>query len=180
MKVKLLVIALVVLTVLNLATIGTVVYYNQWGRAREWRWHHGREEPPPFARGGPEMFLTPEERGQLMQIHRELEAELRPMKERIRRQKRALADLISREALDTLAVRQKLEALASLQTQIQLKAIARLHSIAVQLPVEKRKAFFEMVLSARPPRFYRGRFRHLYQNQFQDTSSFNQKQEETP
>ncbi len=178
MKVKLLVIALVVLTVLNLATIGTVLYYSYsvhpWGRG----WHRGKPLPLHSARPG--LLLSPQQRKKLLQIHQQLEAELLPLKQQLDGEKRSLADLIARDVLDTLAVRKKLATMARLQTAVQLKAITRLHQIVLELPVEQRKVFFERVLAPRRPRFRRGRNPERFKGKMYDSSTFHQIPEEAP
>ncbi len=121
MKIKILVGLLIVLIVLNLATIGSYVYF---------RWVQPPPPPefpppPPHRKFPPSraMQLRPEQRIKLHRLRKEFMKEARPYRQEIGRLRQDIIGLLLQEEVDTAAIYRKLEEISALQMNIEKQAI---------------------------------------------------------
>jgi len=120
MKIKILVGLLIVLIVLNLATIGSYVYF-RWVQppAPEFPF------PPPHMKFPPPraLQLRPDQRMKLNHLRGEFMKNTQPNRQEIARLRQDIIGLLLQEEVDTTAIYHKLEEISALQKKIEKQAI---------------------------------------------------------
>ncbi len=155
MKLKILIGALIFLIVVNLATLGSYIYF---------RIQHAppplMERFPPF-RGGPphweehpdvRLNLTPEQRHQLRSLILEFQEESRELRFKKMRDEEKLMELLQADTLDTKVIEQTIHQISEDQFEIRRIAIRKLVKARTFLTPNQQKRFYLSLI--------RGRGRH--------------------
>lgn len=149
MKLKVLIGALVFLIVVNLATLGSYLYYRMTPQP---------DFPPEFIPGAPgspqEHFhrpprLKPEKAKQMRQLFDQLRSETETLQQDLSKSEEALFDLLQQEsAPDT--IERKLEEVAHLRLEISRRALGKLIEAKQFLSPEEQRIFFQFIIQSRP------------------------------
>ncbi|GEM_PF-1845307 len=156
MKLKILIGALIFLIVINLATLGSYIYF---------RIQHTppplMERFPPFG-GEPHHWekhsdillnLTPEQRHQLQSLIREFQEESRELRFKKMSDEEKLMELLQADTLDTNLIEQTIQQISEEQFKIRRIAIRKLVKARSFLTPDQQKRFYLSLI--------RGRGRHL-------------------
>ena len=155
MKVKLLIGVLVALIVLNLATIGSFVY---------WRWKAPRSDwdsrapgvtrvvPHPRDRPGPPapFRLSREERKQLMTLLSGFRTETVELRGKIHEDENRVFGLMQREEIPRAEVDSLLEEISRARLEIGRLAVDKLIESKAYLSPHQQQRFFDSILQTRP------------------------------
>jgi hypothetical protein len=159
MKLKVLVAVLVLLIVLNFATIGTFLYM-----------HFTRPEMPPMADGPgfpprdpasarrPGLHRLPsEDREILVGLLGELHSETEDLRTKMRDLEGSVFDLMQRDPVPEARVDSLLAEISQVRLEISRIATRKLIEAKGVLPPEEERIFFDAILQARPaPHFSQG------------------------
>lgn len=149
MKLKVLIGVLVFLIVVNLATLGSYLYYRMTPQP---------DFPPEFVPGVPggaqERFhrppwLTPEKAQQMRQLLNQLRSETEPLQQDLNRTEEALFELLQRESAPD-SIERKLEEVAHLRLEISRRALGKLIEAKQFLSPEEQRVFFQFIIQSRP------------------------------
>lgn len=158
MKVKVLIGFLIFLIVINLATIGSFLYY-QWRKPPE----------PPVSPGGPgrqplrELNFNRNQRHQLRNLLLEFKVETEPLNNQIHILENEIFAMLQGDKPDHGLVDKKLEKIAELRLEISKKIIDKFYDTRNILTPMQQKHFFNALMNQRPgsmgpgPHFRKGR-----------------------
>ncbi|HQU71427.1 MAG TPA: periplasmic heavy metal sensor [Calditrichia bacterium] len=144
MKIKVLIGILVVLIVVNLATIGSFLFYRFGPREHGFR-------PPPMVEGGPEQ-LSREQRRELFKLLREFGDETENLREEITELEKKLFELLQQENIPEAAVDSTLREIQERRLAMSKFAIQKMGVAKTFLTPEQQKRFFSAIIQARSPR----------------------------
>lgn len=154
MKLKILIGILVFLIVVNLATLGTYIYFRMQADDDRSpvvpRAYHspGKFSSPPILR------LEPEQRQQLLELRMSLDEDTREYSERIRKLRNDIFMAVKDDSVSMDEIEKKLEEIAELRMQIEKAAISNLLEARRQLSPAQRDHLFRFLLrdfDGRPP-----------------------------
>lgn len=152
MKLKILIGALVFLIVVNLATLGSYIYF---------RIQHTPppliERFPPFGGGPPHweghsdvrLDLTPEQRRQLQSLIREFQEESRELRFKKMGDEERLMELLQADTLDTNVIEQTIQQISEEQFEIRRIAIRKLVKARTFLTPNQQKRFYLSLIRGR-------------------------------
>lgn len=153
MKVKLLFGILVVLIVLNLATIGSFIVM-QWradrNDARPWAGRDTRGPGWEERRMHPPFRPTPDERQQLMTLLNEFRLESEALRQKIREDENHAFELMQRQRVPRAQVDSLLEEIAKARLETGRLAVDKLIESKQYLTPQQQKMFFDRILQIRP------------------------------
>jgi uncharacterized membrane protein len=146
MKIKILVGVLVVLIVLNLATVGSYVYL-RWVKP-PFREFPGFERPE-MPRMHPRMRLDSKQREKMQGMRMKFFESVQPDQKRIGELRNEIFEMIQQDNVDTTAIDRKLGEIADLHKKIEMKAIEMLVRSRTFLSPQQFEFLYRM-LDARP------------------------------
>ena len=160
MKIKLLVGALVALIVLNLATIGSFVYW-RWTAPRA-DWESRAPRPPitdrfvPTPPDQPEapgpLRLSRDERNQLMSLLSEFRSETVELRAKIHDDEDLVFGLMQRDEIPRAEVDSLLEEISRARLEMGRLAVDKLIESKAYLSPHQQERFFDSILQTRPSR----------------------------
>lgn len=149
MKLKVLIGVLVFLIVVNLATLGSYLYFRMTPQP---------DFPPEFIPGDPGSpegrmhrppWLAPEKRQKMRALLERLRSETDTLQQQLGKAEEELFDLLQQEsAPDT--IERKLEEVARLRLAMSQKALEKLIEAKQFLSPEERRIFFQFIIQSRP------------------------------
>ncbi len=143
MKIKVLIGLLVLLIIVNLAALGSFIFFQS------------RSEPkgkPPF--GGPPsgaMDLSREQHRQLRKLMRNFMDEIRPQNEEIRQLESDILELVQQDSVDKDAINRKMQEISAIRLTLSHKAIDQFVEMKTFLSPEQQKHFFHLLMQGKPP-----------------------------
>ena len=152
MRSRWLVYVLIFSVAVNIAAVGTLVYY--WTRP-------GR--PPGGFRHGPKrdlaamLDLEKAQQVQLDSLRRVYFERLKPLRKELRRERARLSAVLEQNAVDSLILKQHIARIAELQARVELETAKHLHQMQKLLTPEQRAKFRRflrdrMKMRRHPPR----------------------------
>lgn len=142
MKIKILVGILVFLILLNLATVGTFVYF---------QWIHAPRVPaaPPFLGEARQHHhpprLTPEQREELRELQTIFREKTRNDRAELIRLRHEIFRMLISDHLDSAALQTKLDSISLYRRHVETQAIRMLEQAKTFLNPEQRAVFFRMM-----------------------------------
>lgn len=164
-KQKTILIVMVVSLVFNAAFLGGLAY-----RLHDKSKHSESIFERRFVREGrpgkERLELSPELRESLRHIHEEFSPVIRDIRDRLRKERHDLLELLVVEDSDSLAIEEKLRRIGKFQLEIEREVVHRLFREKEMLPLEQRRQFLEMMTrrwgdSPRPRREKHKRMRRV-------------------
>ena len=146
MKMKILVGALVFLIAINLATIGTNVYYNVFRNVEQ----QMRDFPPGAQPPLPLRNLGSKERVQLLELMKKFHDETRDLRDSARDMEREMSKIILENPVSQDKLDAKLQDIARLRMEISKKAAARFIEAKSFLAPGQQELFFGAIMQAHP------------------------------
>jgi hypothetical protein len=146
MKIKFLVGALVFLIVVNLATLGSYVYYTMTR-------HHGEEGMDPADRSQfppPLLHMGVEEREKVFQLLRNFHEESSASRSRIQKLEDDLFKLLQQDSVDQQVVEMTLREISNVKLEISTQATRKLMDAKSFLNAEQRGMLFDALMKMRP------------------------------
>lgn len=149
MKLKVLIGLLVFLIVVNLATLGSYLYYRMTPQP---------DFPPEFipgVPGGPQQryhrppWLAPEKAQQMRTLLDQLRGETEALQQELSKTEEALFDLLQQESPPDTIERQ-LEEVSRLRLEMSRRALSKLIEAKQFLSPEEQRIFFQFVIQSRP------------------------------
>jgi len=135
--------AAIILTVVNLAAFGTLLY-NRWGHAQPSQLSDLRDQR--FEQMKRELALSGEQTAQVDVYRTTFHAELDSLSTQLVTARTQLAHALLEDKLDTARVNSLLDNISRLQSSAQRKVISHLLSVKSILNPEQQKKFFAIVL----------------------------------
>lgn len=151
MKVKILVGILVFLIVVNLATIGSYIYFRMERRSDRISRFRDNNFPERFQKP-PHLDLDREQMHQLLELRMSFERDTRELSERIRGLREDIFQMLKNDSVSMTDIEGKLEEISRLRTQIDKAAINKLIEAQEYLTPVQRDHFLRFLLKA-PPDF---------------------------
>ena len=154
MKIKVLIGTLVFLIVINLATIGSFLYY-QWQNPAE------RPFPPrPGMQPPRELELDKAQRRQMRDLFLQFKTETEPLQNQIRDLENEIFSMLQEDAPDSGLINEKLQKIAALRLEVSKKIIDKFYDTREFLSPRQQKHFFNALMKERAgPMGPEGRFR---------------------
>jgi Spy/CpxP family protein refolding chaperone len=158
MKVKVLIGILIFLVVINLATIGSFLYY-QWQKPVEITFPPLRQGMQPLH----ELNLDRAQRHQLRNLLLEFKAETKSLNDQVRVLEEEIFAMLQEDTSEHDLIDEKLEKIAGLRLEISKKIIDKFYNTRNFLSPMQQKHFFNALMKERPglmgpgPRFRKGR-----------------------
>ncbi len=141
MRQKWLLYALLFSVAINVAAVGTLVYY--------WVGPHGRTlvGPPKPHPGGLEeaLGLSPSQKTTLDSLRARYFRQLRPLRQQLRQERRLLSELMDKETVDSLALRAHVQKIAELQAQMELLTVKHIREVSRVMTPEQREKFHKLL-----------------------------------
>lgn len=157
MKMKVLVIALVALIVINLATLGSYLYFRATARPVPAFWQRGPHGPDRPGPDGPPVDLRPEQMRQLRGALRAFEAESRADRMRLHALEDSLVTLIMQDNPAEEAIDAIVTDIGVLRAELMRTATRNMIDAKQYLTPTQQRRFFHRILSMRPgPPMQRG------------------------
>ena len=165
MKIKIAVGVLFFLIILNLATIGSFVYFRFFQEPEDQIDFPSRRRPlePPFEGGDvPAHWLRPEEREQLRGLIHDFRLDTQELKMNIHDLEEEIFELMSRDSLPTGEIDSLLEEMSAIRLRISRKAVEKLIHAKSVLSPDQLELFYGAILRVRPephgalPPFHKG------------------------
>ena len=135
--------AAIILTVVNLAAFGTLLY-NRWSDAQSP--HLADQRDQRFEQMKRELALSGEQAAQLDVYRTTFHAELNSLSTQLVTARTQLAHALLEDKLDTARVNSILDDISRLQSTAQRRVISHLLSVKSMLNPEQQKKFFAIVL----------------------------------
>ncbi len=146
MKLKILIGALVFLILVNLATIGSFIYFQMNDRPRH--------KPGFSGRAPSEIFqIDREKRRQLFDLFRKYREETREQEQEIRTKEQELFDLLQQNPTPMARVEEKIQEISQLRAAVGHKMVEAMIEAKTFLTPEEQRHFFNAMLHARPGKF---------------------------
>ena len=126
---------------INVAAVGTLVYY--------WVGPHGRPPAGPHRphRGGFEqaLGLSPEQKVKLDSLRAKYFRSLRPLRRQLHEERRALTDLMEEATVDSAALKKHVERIADLQAKMELLTVQHVREMSSVMTPEQREEFHRLL-----------------------------------
>jgi len=145
MKIKSIVIFLVILLILNLATLGTILYYQFYP-------HHKRTYSPDWQRykkghGLPaKLILTPDQRTKFRQLQKKLRGEIQPLMKENWEIRQEVLDLLQQEPVPWEEIQSRQKRLSEIRSQIEMKTMRNIQEAKEFLTPAQQKALFKLLV----------------------------------
>ena len=152
MKVKVLIGILVFLIIINLATIGSYVYFkaNRADRLRDFP-RSERAFRHPFAKtGDPEQDITAEQRKKILLLFRQFRNETKEINKQIMKKQNEMVLILEKDSVDSDRVNLIMQEISDLRMDIGKVAINKIIESKTFLKPKQRKRFFDAILSPGP------------------------------
>lgn len=150
MKLKILIGVLVFLIVVNLATIGSYIYFRMQHKQVEFI----PDFPERFSRP-PHLDLDREQRQQLLDLRMSFEKDTREISEEIRKTRREIYEILKQDTVSMDIVEEKLGQVASLRMQIERIAIKKLVVARNYLSPQQMDHLYRFLLMESPQQMRR-------------------------
>ncbi len=141
MRQKWLLYALLFSVAINIAAVGTLVYY--------WVGPHGRSAawPPKSHRGGFEetLGLSSSQKVALDSLRARYFRELRPLRRQLHKERRRLSELMEKDTVDSLALKTEARRIAELQAQMELLTMKHIREMANVMTPEQKEKFHKLL-----------------------------------
>jgi len=135
--------AAIILTVVNLAAFGTLLY-NRWGHAQPSQLSDLRDQR--FEQMKRELALSAEQAAQLNVYRTAFHAELDSLSSQLIAVRTQLAHALSAQEMDTTRINSNFNEISRLQSSAQRRVISHLLSVKRMLNPQQQKQFFAIVL----------------------------------
>jgi hypothetical protein len=139
MKIKVLVGILVLLIIVNLATIGTYLYYSI-------RHERAGAGPPPDLM----MRLNEEQRLKLADLMRRFDDDTRPVHEKLRGLEDGLLAMFRKEPVSRKSIEMRLKEISDLRLELGKQAAIKMIEAKSFLQPDQEEEFFDAILRSRP------------------------------
>lgn len=149
MKLKILVGILIFLIVVNLATIGSYIYFRMEGRSDRILRFRDNNFPGRFQKP-PHLDLDREQMHQLLELRMSFERDTRELSEKIRTLREDIFQMLKSDSVTMTDIEEKLEGISRLRTQIDKAAINKLIEAQEYLTPIQRDHFLRFLLKAPP------------------------------
>lgn len=152
MRLKILIGVLLFLIVVNIATIGSYIYFRVQdnGDRRNDRFDLPGDFPRRFSRP-PHLDLTPEQMQQLLELRMSFAEATKGLSLEIAKSRGEIYELLKRDSVSWTSIEEKLQQIANLRIQIEKVAIKKLIEAQDYLSSEQREHLFRFLLMEPSP-----------------------------
>jgi len=140
MKKKLVIFAVIVLTLFNLTALTTVAYHRWSARSLPW----GPRDGEPGMRGLGRLGVTGEQMSRMQESRNAFFERTEPLEVQLHQLRSQLFELMITEAPDTLAIFELIDTIGSAQSRLQKEAIVNMMNEGQIFTPSQRRGFFEM------------------------------------
>jgi len=145
MKIKSIVIFLVILLILNLATLGTILYYQFYPHHK--RIFSSERERYKKGHGFPgKLILTPDQRTKFRQLQKKLRSEIRPLMKESWEIRQEVLNLLQQEPVPWEEIQARQKQISEIRNQIEMKTIRNIQEAKEFLTPAQQKALFKLLI----------------------------------